>query len=162
MSGFGDRLKSLRAEKGYSQGQIAKYINVNPGLVSQWEAGKCVLRDKEKQISLAKFLDTSYDYLMFGKQDLPQVTMSDRSDEPKKEAPVKVFTAPKEAFEKPRPVYKEEPLVYKAEDGRKLDDLNLLIRHLRDMHITTEEKRRLHNRLSQMRTEVESVVLFGE
>lgn len=159
MSGFGDRLRSLRTEKGYSQHQIAKYINVNPGLVSQWEAGKCVLRDKEKQVSLAKFLGTTYDYLMFGKQDLPQVTMSDRSGE---EAPVKVFTAPKEAFVNPRPVYKEEPLVYKAEDGRKLDDLNLLIRHLRDMHITVDEKRRLHNRLSQMRTEVESVVLFGE
>lgn len=57
---------------------------------------------------------------------------------------------------------KTKPLVYRAEDGRKLDDINLLIRHLRDMHITKNEKIRLHNRLSQMRTEVESIVLFGE
>lgn len=66
MNTFGERLRGLRATKGYSQGQIAKYIQVNPGLVSQWESGKCVLRDQEKAKQLAAFLGTTYEYLMYG------------------------------------------------------------------------------------------------
>ena len=160
MSNFGERLKHLRSQKGISQAQIAKYIDVNPGLVSQWENGKCMLRDKEKQKSLAHFLGTTYEYLIFG--NVESVVRKEAEESKADTAKITLKEAPKAAFEKTRPVYKDEPLIYKAEDGRKLDDLNLLIRHLRDMHITTEEKRRLHNRLSQMRTEAESVVLFGE
>lgn len=124
-----------------------------------------------------KFITASeYMKIIEEKKDAPQVTMA-WADElpPKKEAPVKVYTAPKTDFVQPvpakgsdqitsqsRPVYKDKPLVYKAEDGRKLDDINLIIRHIRDMHISTDEKRRLHNRLSTWRTEIEAVVLFGE
>lgn len=37
---FSKTLRTLRAEKGFSQGQLAKAINVSPGNVSDWETDK--------------------------------------------------------------------------------------------------------------------------
>ena len=175
MSVFGERLKILRVAKGYTQRDIAKYIDVNPGIVSQWENGKCVLRDKAKAKRLADYLGANFDYLFYGvetkdqepekpvriytapKESIPQVTMSWADELPEKEIPEASKPSPM-----PSPIKRDDTIVYKAEDGRKLDDINLIIRHLRDMHITKDEKIRLHDRLSKWRTDIEAVVLFGE
>ena len=60
---FSKTLRTLRAEKGFSQGQLAKAINVSPGNVSDWET------DKSKPgynalAALARIFEVSADYLL--------------------------------------------------------------------------------------------------
>jgi len=60
---FSETLRTLRAEKGFSQGQLAKAINVSPGNVSDWET------DKSKPgynalAALARIFEVSADYLL--------------------------------------------------------------------------------------------------
>lgn len=60
---FGDRLKELRKEKGYSQNDIASYFNVSKMTISSWELDKqepCI-EDIKK---LASILEVSTDYLL--------------------------------------------------------------------------------------------------
>lgn len=60
---FGDRLKELRKEKGYSQNDIANYFNVSKMTISSWELDKqepCI-EDIKK---LAEILEVSTDYLL--------------------------------------------------------------------------------------------------
>lgn len=60
---FGDRLKELRKEKGYSQNDIANYFNVSKMTISSWELDKqepCI-EDIKK---LAAILEVSTDYLL--------------------------------------------------------------------------------------------------
>lgn len=181
MNTFGERLRELRTKKGCSQRELAEMIGTSQNMVSAWETGR-YKPGADYLNDLAALFDVKPDYLLHGqvtkvftapKMPFPQVTMFKPEMETKAEKPLWVkasdIVPPKkeEPAPMPSPICKytngkSDALVYKAEDGRKLDDINLLIRHLRDMHITADEKRRLHNRLSQMRTEVESVVLFGE
>jgi transcriptional regulator with XRE-family HTH domain len=177
-----------RARKGVSQKALAEMAGVNPCMISFWENGKLICRDKVKLQMMADFLGVSYGWLAHG-----ELVSTERA-EPKPEqkvhpklaempAPagrndneplptVKLATLQKKLTEEFRkanelPVKKEaaEPItavVYKAEDGRRLDDINMIIKHLRDMKVTKEEKQRLHKTLSHFRTQLESVVLFGE
>lgn len=60
---FGDRLKELRKEKGYSQNDIANYFNVSKMTISSWELDKqepCIEDIKR----LAAILEVSTDYLL--------------------------------------------------------------------------------------------------
>lgn len=138
---FGERLRSLRTGKGLSQLDVARAIDVNPGLVSQWENGKCILRDRHKAAKLAALLDCSFPYLFY---DI------EMKEEEQKEEP------------KPAVTPQTDAVVYKAEDGRRLDALNLCIRHLRDLNISKDEKIMVHKALSYYRGTAERIVLFGE
>ena len=143
MAKFGERLKEARARKGVSQTALAKIAGVNAGMISFWENDKCVCRDKSKVLVMANFLGCDFDWLMYGKN--PQIEKPEPKDTPQ--------------------VTMSEPVasvVYKAEDGRRLDDINMIIRHMRDMNLTREEKIRCHKTLSYFRTQLETVVLFGE
>lgn len=168
MKTFGDRLREQREKNGLSQRDVAALMGCSGNTIGNYELGK-TYPTKEFTEKLAELYGVTYDSLMkiepeekpvriftAPKQDFPGVTQVKAAwaDElpPKKEEPAPM----------PSPIKKDDAVVYRAEDGRKLDDINLIIRHLRDMHITDEEKKRLHKRLSQMRTEVESIVLFGE
>lgn len=161
MNTFGERLKDLRTKKGCSQRELAEMVGRSQWTVSYWENNK-IKPTKDDLCDLAALFNVTADYLLHGevvsvftapKKDIPQVTMAWEDElPPKKEEPAPM----------PSPIKNDGTVVYRAEDGRKLDDINLLIRHLRDMKISDEEKKRLHKRLSQMRTEVESIVLFGE
>ena len=191
MSTFGERLRELRTKKGCTQREIAGMMGVSQWTVCNWENDR-LSPHKATLDDLAALFGVTNDYLLHGEvtkvftapkeafpADTPQVTMFEPEMEAKAEKPLWVkasdIVPPKAGMEDPKPmpspIYKytngtctrkSDALIYRAEDGKKLDDINLLIRHLRDMHITDDEKKRLHNRLSQMRTEVESVVLFGE
>lgn len=188
MAKFGERLREARARKGVSQNALAEMIGVNAGMVSFWENDKCICRDKVKIQMMADFLGVSYGWLAHG--ELVSTERAEPKPEQKvhpmlAEMPapagrndneplptVKLATLQKKLTEEFRkanelPVKKEaaEPItavVYKAEDGRRLDDINMIIKHLRDMKVTREEKQRLHKTLSHFRTQLESVVLFGE
>ena len=57
-----NRLRELRMQKGITQLELAKVINVQPGKISNFERGVYDLRFQEA-IKAALFLNVSLDYL---------------------------------------------------------------------------------------------------
>ncbi|MBE5744880.1 MAG: helix-turn-helix transcriptional regulator [Clostridiales bacterium] len=67
MAGFCERLKELRIEKGASQQDLGKLLNVSKMAVSHWEKGHSE-PSISQLITLSLFFDVSIDYLV-GKTD---------------------------------------------------------------------------------------------
>ena len=63
METFGDRLKSLRQEKGIGQIALAKALGVGKSIISLWELNKCE-PTISNLVKIAKFFDVSADYLV--------------------------------------------------------------------------------------------------
>ena len=63
---IGQRIAKLRKEKGYSQVELAKRLNVSDKTVSKWENGGMPSIDLLP--ALASLLDVSIDYLMTGNE----------------------------------------------------------------------------------------------
>ena len=63
MSIFSERITELRYEKGLSQINFAKILNVTQSTVAKWERGE---REPnfEMLVQLAKFFNVSTDYLL--------------------------------------------------------------------------------------------------
>lgn len=63
MVDFSERLKELRTEKGLSQAQLAKELNVSQRSISSWETG---FREPDFQmlVLLSKFFGVTTDYLL--------------------------------------------------------------------------------------------------
>lgn len=66
---FGEKLAAVRKERGYSQAEAAKAIQVEKSRISNWEnnKGKPTL---DNIMALSKFLGVSIDYLVF--ENVPQ------------------------------------------------------------------------------------------
>ena len=60
---FNALLKELRAQKGLTQGQLAKAAGVSPGNVGDWESGKSK-PGYNALASLTRIFDVSADYLL--------------------------------------------------------------------------------------------------
>lgn len=60
---FADKLSLLRAQKGYSQEQLAAQLNVSRQSVSKWESGVS-LPETDKLIGLSRLLNVSIDFLL--------------------------------------------------------------------------------------------------
>ena len=58
-----NRIREIRKEKGLSQLELAKKLNVNQTAVSQWERGT-TLPSASVLLKLSSILDTSSDYLL--------------------------------------------------------------------------------------------------
>ena len=61
-----NRLKELRMERNWTQGQLAKKIGVTRTAVVKWESGK-VYPTAEKLIELARIFKCQVDYLLCDK-----------------------------------------------------------------------------------------------
>ncbi len=59
-----DRVRQLREEKGWSQGQLTTYSGVSKGQVSKIEKGDRKYPSASVIMKLAKALDTTTDYLL--------------------------------------------------------------------------------------------------
>ncbi len=59
---FKERLKELRLEKGVTQIQIAKIVNMSKMAISHWEKGNSEPSIDQLKI-LANYFDVSIDYL---------------------------------------------------------------------------------------------------
>lgn len=59
---FGERLKTLRLEKGLGQIELAKALNVGKSIISLWERDKCE-PTLTNLIAIAQFFNVSIDYL---------------------------------------------------------------------------------------------------
>ncbi len=62
MENFGERLKSLRLEKGLGQIALAKELEVGKSVISLWELNKAD-PTLNNLIKIAKFFGVSIDYL---------------------------------------------------------------------------------------------------
>ncbi len=60
---FGERLKSLRAEKNIGQNALAKELDISNASVSYWETGK-QMPTAEAIFKIAQYFDVSADYLL--------------------------------------------------------------------------------------------------
>lgn len=63
MSIFSERLKELRKKRGYTQAELAKYMNMRQGSYTKWETGMTEPRI-DSIIPLARILNTTADYLL--------------------------------------------------------------------------------------------------
>lgn len=68
MATFGERLRSLRIEKGLSQEEFGKIFNMTKSRISQYETGKHESDDETKKM-FADYFQVSLDYLM-GRSDI--------------------------------------------------------------------------------------------
>jgi len=60
---FGEILKKLRAEKGWSQAQLAKRIGLSPAIVAHYESGTRY-PSLETLIDIGRVMGVSTDYLL--------------------------------------------------------------------------------------------------
>jgi transcriptional regulator with XRE-family HTH domain len=61
---LGSRIRQLRLEKGYSQGDLAKMVGVERSYISHIESGKTDMPTKMVLVSLANALDTTMEDLL--------------------------------------------------------------------------------------------------
>ena len=97
---IGQRIAKLRKEKGYSQVELAKRLNVSDKTVSKWENGGMPSIDLLP--ALASLLDVSIDYLMTGNE---KVAPAEENVNIKEEA-VKEETPAPEKVEAEKPAVK--------------------------------------------------------
>ena len=77
-TGFSERLRKLRIQKGISQVQLAKQINTNNNYISKYERGDAIPEVKNLK-ALAEALDVSVDYLYDGiEEDAAVVDFQDK------------------------------------------------------------------------------------
>ena len=62
MDGLGERLQDLRKERGLTQVEMAKMVNLDKSTIAKYETNKCV-PSFEMIIMLAKFFKVTTDYL---------------------------------------------------------------------------------------------------
>ncbi|EKR62086.1 DNA-binding helix-turn-helix protein [Leptospira weilii str. 2006001853] len=65
MSSFGDKVKKLRKEKGWSQDEFASKIGVHGRHIGKYENGS-TMPNSETVIKMAKVFEVSTDYLLLG------------------------------------------------------------------------------------------------
>ncbi|MDE6598420.1 MAG: helix-turn-helix domain-containing protein [Clostridia bacterium] len=63
MKEFAERLKDLRLEKGLSQRELAKLVNLSHTAILRWE-NQTRIPNGEAIVALAKFFGVTTDYLL--------------------------------------------------------------------------------------------------
>lgn len=61
---FGEKLKDLRTQKGWSQEELAKQMGVTRRTIGGYEAGTTYPRTRDMYAKLAELLETDVNYLM--------------------------------------------------------------------------------------------------
>lgn len=75
---FGERLKRLRQEKGWSQAKLAENLSVHQKQISSYERG-LHFPQTELLIRIASLFNTSLDFLAFDdRDDIKQMKIADR------------------------------------------------------------------------------------
>ncbi len=69
---FGDKLKKLRTEKGLTQEELSRFLNVSRVTIAGYETNRKE-PDFEKVLFLAKYFNVTTDYLLGADDNLPQV-----------------------------------------------------------------------------------------
>ena len=144
MTTFGERLKEERVKAGLSQGELAELVGCSNQAISNWELGLNIPKNAKYREALCDVLELTETYLFSGIGEASKAVAEQKQEEARKQK------------------IESERIVYSAKDRVNLESVNLLIKHIVNLPIDTEEKRKVHGTLSQFRTELESKVLFGE
>ena len=83
---FGEKLKKLRTEIGYTQKDVARAIGVTRRTYLSYEMEGRFPRKSEIYAKLAKFLDCSMDYLMTEKEEFAAYSTEKRGSQGKRKA----------------------------------------------------------------------------
>lgn len=73
---FGERLREIRKERGYTMEKVYKGLNLPRSTYSGWELGRRIPLSKSLS-QLASFLETNVDYLMLKSDDSNKVSSND-------------------------------------------------------------------------------------
>lgn len=141
--GFAKRLRDLRQEKGMSQAEAAALAGVSTNHYGKWERGIVFPRANALE-ALANAFGVTTKWLMIGQGE-------------------KTPAAEKAAKEeRDRAARDEAVTIYSVEKEQELKDIVTLIGCLKQLDIPKARKRHIHKTLCAYRTELESIVLFGE
>ncbi len=88
------RLQELRKKYGYSQEQLSEMLGVSRQAVSKWESGQTT-PDINNLMKLSEIYNVSTDYLLFGKENVPQIVYKDRIVYQEKKAFKKLHDLPR-------------------------------------------------------------------
>ena len=137
----GERIILKREELGLSQRELAEKIGVNQATLSKWESDRMAPRSKNLQ-ALADALKVTPAY----------ITLGDTTPKPVQVAPGTFV-----------PAKKIEPTrKYSLKDKRKLDDIELLIKHIPDMNLEPDILKSIYLTVAEIRDDLTVKVLFGE
>lgn len=135
---FGERLKQLREENNLNQAEFAELVGVGKSMISKWETG--ITEPRPTSIDkIAHAVGVKRQWLVHGTGDKTYAETEKRKQDK----------------------LKAETYTYRVQDERDLRNIELCIRHLREMNITVDEKRAIHSTLSKIRSELEVKVVFG-
>lgn len=143
MSTIGERIKEAREDKGITCNALATLLGVGSSTTYNWEHGISEPRNLEMRQKIADTLGVTERWLSSG--------LGEKSAEKHEENVVQL-----KAEQKARTT-----VMYNRKDKRQLEDIELIIHHLRDMNISLDEMRAVHLTLSEIRTDLESKVYFN-
>ena len=135
---FAERLKQIRVENNLNQAEFAELTGVGKSMIPKWESGLTEPRASSID-KIAHAVGVKRQWLAYGTGDKTYADTEKRKQEK----------------------IKAESHRYKAQDERDLKNIELCIRHLREMNVTIDEKRAIHSTLSKIRSELEIKVVFG-
>lgn len=150
MTTFGARLAEAREEKGIALSDFAKRIGVKYNTYYNWEHDIAKpMRDPIIR-SMADTLGVSYNWLIAGVGEKSKAKCDELLElQNSKQTTTKVV------------VTESKPKKFYAKDNRQLEDIELCIKHIKDMNLTEDEKKAIFLTLSEIRTDLEVKVLFG-
>jgi transcriptional regulator with XRE-family HTH domain len=80
---FGQRIKTLRLAKGWTQKKLADRIGIQRASLTQWETGDTESVRDENLLAAARELETTPEYLLTGKNPPPPPIASIQDSWPK-------------------------------------------------------------------------------
>lgn len=137
----GERIKMKREELHLSQRQLAEKLGTNQATIHKWEAGISTPRSYNLQ-ALADALGVTPAYITIGDTTPKPVQIG-----PGTYAPAKKIEPAKK---------------YSLKDKRKLDDIELLIRHIPDMDLEPDILKSIYLTVAEIRDDLTVKVLSGE
>lgn len=143
---FAQRLATARAEKNISSASLCAKVGLSTTTLYNWEHELSSPRSEKSRAlvkAIADELGVTERWLTSGFGE-----KSAEKAEEQRLAAVEARTPP-------------TTVKYRASDKRQLEDIELLIAHLRELQISTDEKKAVFITLSEIRNDLEMKVLFG-
>ncbi|MBP5597724.1 MAG: helix-turn-helix domain-containing protein [Pseudobutyrivibrio sp.] len=161
MATIGERIREVREEAGITRQELAELTGLGKSTIANWELNiNGVVPSSDSIFKVADALDISYSWLARGE--------GDKKSRKEKSAPGYIsYNKPisdiRETRSEEEARLKKLPAIsYSEIDKQNLENINTIIRTLRDANLTLEQKKACFLTLSQFRTQIESKMLFAE
>ena len=143
---FAQRLTTARTQKNISSSSLCSKVGMSTTTLYNWEHELSSPRGEKSRAlvkAVADALGVTERWLTSGVGE-----MDAAKAEAQRLAAIEARTPP-------------TTVRYRAADKRQLEDIELLIKHLRELSLSTDEKKAIFMTLSEIRTDLEVKVLFG-